>query len=310
MAVTQRILTAISVFVFLGMFVDGVSARTYTTVFPLNEDPISEGGNWVTGGAAGLDWSDVATTNGLAFGLQSGTNEFDDATALLTGIWGVNQRCQATVLATTPMSGVVYEEVELRLRSSLSGHNCTGYEVTFSLRPDISAYVQIIRWNGALGDFDYVNTIAGNECILHSGDTVSASVTNDTITAYINGVPILQGTDTNFVAGSPGLGMHLQGATGLNHDYGFTSFSATDDGSAPPPSAPVLSISGPDPGGAFILSLQGTPQTTYGIEATMNLSPASWQRLGSSTSDATGRLLFTNTPAPGASQQFYRAVWP
>jgi len=44
---------------------------TYTTEFRLTESPISEGGNWINGKAAGLDWSDVATVTGLAFGVES-----------------------------------------------------------------------------------------------------------------------------------------------------------------------------------------------------------------------------------------------
>ena len=42
-------------------------AKTYTTNFPLMENPISEGGNWVNGQAVGLDWTDIRTTPGFAF---------------------------------------------------------------------------------------------------------------------------------------------------------------------------------------------------------------------------------------------------
>src|SRR5690349_19703043 len=38
------------------------SGQTYTTTFPLTENPISEGGRWNSGGAVGLDWHDVSTT--------------------------------------------------------------------------------------------------------------------------------------------------------------------------------------------------------------------------------------------------------
>jgi hypothetical protein len=39
------------------------------TNFPLTEDPISEGGNWIGGGTTGLDWNNVQTTPGFANGL-------------------------------------------------------------------------------------------------------------------------------------------------------------------------------------------------------------------------------------------------
>jgi hypothetical protein len=281
-------------------------ARTYTTDFPLTENPISEGSNWINGETVGLDWANVATTNGMAIGLESGFTGYDDATALLTGNWGSNQTASAVVFTTNRMSGNVYEEVEIRLRSSLSPHVCTGYEVNFSLRPDASAYVQIVRWNGPLGSFDYVNATGGSQCILHTGDVITGTITNNTITAYINGTLILQGTDTNYAAGSPGIGIFIQGAAGVNGDYGFTSYTATDGLPVPPPE---LKISGPS-NGAFILQVIGVPGTTYQIQRTDKLDPPDWQSLGDVTADGSGVAAFTNAPAPGVMQRFYRTTWP
>jgi hypothetical protein len=285
----------------------GAIAKTYTTGFPLAENPLSENGNWINGASVGIDWADISTTPGLAIGLESGFTGYDDATALLTGSWGSNQTAMATVHTTNRMSGNVFEEVEIRLRSSLSPHNCTGYEVLFSLKPDSSAYVQIVRWNGPLGDFDYVDATGGSQCILHTGDTVSGSISNDTITAFINGSPILQGTDTHYASGNPGIGIFIQGASGVNGDYGFTSFTATDGLDTPPP--PHLAISGPDTGGSLTLHLDGAAGTTYQIQATDSLSPSSWQPLGSITPNETGSAQFTNLPPAGPSQRFYRSIW-
>jgi hypothetical protein len=59
--------------------------RTYTTKFPLVENPVSEGGNWINGGVAGLDWTNVRTASGLAW-LRSGSGSCaDDSTAVLAG---------------------------------------------------------------------------------------------------------------------------------------------------------------------------------------------------------------------------------
>src|ERR1035438_4153195 len=75
-----------------------VMAGTYTTNFPSDENPISQGGNWINGKANGLDWSDVRTTGGMAIGTQVGNEGSDnDSTALLTGTWGPNQTASATV---------------------------------------------------------------------------------------------------------------------------------------------------------------------------------------------------------------------
>src|SRR5262245_4434564 len=44
------------------------SNGSYSTTFPLTEDPISEGGSWTNGGATGLGWANVQTTPGLSIG--------------------------------------------------------------------------------------------------------------------------------------------------------------------------------------------------------------------------------------------------
>lgn len=224
---------------------DVAEAKTYTTTFSLEENPISEGGNWINGKAVGLDWSDCATAPGLVTGRELGFDGYDDATALLSCSWGPNQTVAATVHTTNQQSGNVFEEVELRLRSTLSAHWCTGYEVLFSLRNDGDPYCQIVRWNGAFGDFAYVATTSGVQCILQDGDEVKATVTNQTITAYINGVQILQGTDTTYPSGSPGMGFYIQGATGVNNDYGFTSFTASDGLVSPDNQPPIVILTAP-----------------------------------------------------------------
>ena len=49
----------------------------------------------------------------------------------------------------------------------------------------------------------------------------------DVITAYINGVQVLKATDNTYTAGSPGIGFYIEGATAVNGDFGFTTFTAT-----------------------------------------------------------------------------------
>jgi len=206
---------------------------TYTTTFPLTENPISEGGNWINGQTAGLDWANVRTTPGFAFGVQSGAvrtvpEKYDDSTALLAGTWGPNQTAQATV-RTANQNDKIWEEVELRLRSTLSAHRATGYEIFFRCSKTGKAYTQIVRWNGPLGDFTYLNTAEGSHYGVTNGDVVKATIVGNVITAYINGVQVLQATDNTYKDGSPGMGFYIEGTTGVNSDYGFTSFEATDE---------------------------------------------------------------------------------
>jgi hypothetical protein len=207
------------------------ASRAYTTKFPLTENPIFDGGNWINGKAVGLDWAAVQTTPGLAFGTESGTNGYDDSTTLLTGTWGPDQTVEGTVHSVNQHDNI-YEEVELRLRSSLSAHKATGYEINFRCSKTANAYTQIVRWNGPLGNFTYVARQGGSKYGVANGDTVKATVVGNVITVYINGAQVLQATDNTFASGNPGMGFFLQGATGVNGDYGFTSFSASD-GSVP-----------------------------------------------------------------------------
>jgi hypothetical protein len=205
--------------------------RTYTTAFPLTENPISEGGRWISGQAVGIDWHDVSTTPGLAIGHQSLTS-YSDGTALLTGTWGPTQTVQAVVHAVNPMEPC-YQEVEMRLRSALSPHSCTGYEISFKATKSGGSYLIIVRWNGKLGDFTYLKNVNGMQYGIASGDVVKATIVGNVITAYLNGVEVGSATDSTYTTGSPGMGFNLETGTasclGTNGDYGFTSFTATSN---------------------------------------------------------------------------------
>ena len=205
--------------------------RSYSTVFPNTENPISEGGNWINGKATGLDWADIRSTSGLAFGTESGSGGYDDSTAVLSGSWGPNQTNQSTV-HTVNQNPNIFEEVELRLRTSISAHSITGYEINFRCTADGSQYAQIVRWNGPLSDFTLLDSRAGPG--LRNGDVIKATIVGNVITAYINGAQVVQVTDSTYSNGSPGMGFYLQNGSGVNSDYGFTSFSATSSASASP----------------------------------------------------------------------------
>ena len=44
------------------------SVKTYSSDFPLDESPVSEGGIWINGLADGIDWADCVTNNGMIHG--------------------------------------------------------------------------------------------------------------------------------------------------------------------------------------------------------------------------------------------------
>ena len=83
--------------------------RSYITRFQLDEDPISEGGKWINGGKDGLDWYNVITKNGVAYGAMS-KGDYTDPTALLAGTWGKNQTVKARVFSRN-QTEKYYQEV-------------------------------------------------------------------------------------------------------------------------------------------------------------------------------------------------------
>jgi hypothetical protein len=220
------------------------SQGIYTTNFSLIENAIFDGGRWINGKSGGLAWQNVRTTSGLAYGTQSGSSGlYDDSTAVLTGTWGQNQTAQATVHSINQNPNV-WEEVELRLRTTITANKCTGYEINFRCLKTGGAYMEIVRWNGALGSFTRLAHYDGAQYGVADGDAVKATIVGSTITAYINGTQMGQATDGSvFTSGSPGLGFWLQGNANTS-DYGFTSFSASDGStvsatqSGTPPDAP------------------------------------------------------------------------
>ena len=217
---------------------NNTGGNTYTTNFPLTENPISENGKWINGKTTGLDWANVTTTPGKAIGTESGSNGYDDSTAILAGTWGPDQTAQATVFAAQGFHG----EVELRLRSSISAHQNSGYEINFS-----GGYCQVVRWEGALGDFTMLANNTGAS--VQNGDVVKASIVGSEISVYINGNKVNDVIDSTYKSGAPGIGFFNAGSSNSpNSDYGFTNFTASDNGSGgttqtagdtTPPSSPT-----------------------------------------------------------------------
>jgi hypothetical protein len=200
--------------------------KTYSTTFPLSENPISEGDHWINAASLGLDWANVRTSPGLASGTQSGSTVYDDSTAVLASSWNSDQMAQATVFTVNPNSSID-QAVELHLRTTITVDGITGYAFKFGCGSDGSQYVQILRWNGPLGSWTELDSQTGPG--LRNGDVVKATAVGNTLTAYINGTPILSVTDSTYTSGSPGIGFSNQtGSTATTSDFGFTNFFAAD----------------------------------------------------------------------------------
>src|SRR5215467_8196912 len=74
-----------------------VCSQTYSTSFPLTENPISERRKWVGGQSSGGNlWGDIQTGRGMAFGVSEPTL-YGDPTAILRGHWIADQQAEVTV---------------------------------------------------------------------------------------------------------------------------------------------------------------------------------------------------------------------
>lgn len=214
--------------------------RTYTTTFRLTENPISDGGKWIGGGAAGGSlWGDVRTSSGFAFGVNEPT-QFGDPTAILTGAWGPEQTVLGTVkIATTPTRTCCHE-IELRLRTTIYPKSITGYEAYCSAMPD-HPYCYIARWNGPNGSYCNIGE-ASPATYVADGDILKATATGTNpvvITLYKNGSRIVQASDSGgncspggpagpFPSGNPGIGFYDDHDSHWDY-FGFSSFTAIAD---------------------------------------------------------------------------------
>ena len=252
-------------------------------------ESISEGGRWINGKDVGLDWSNVRTTTALAFGTQSGASGvYNDSTAVLSGAWGPDQTVQATVkTAADAQTTSAVEEVELRLRTTITAHSITGYEIDFrAVKP--GGYMAIVRWNGPLNSFTTLSTENNAYQGITTGDVVKASIVGSTITVYVNGIVVGQATDSTFASGSPGVGFWMSNAPeSTSGDYGFMSFSASDGSMPTAPTPTPTPTSSPTP----TQSPNPTPSPIATPTATPGPSPIPSPIITSSSSTSTSVTL-------------------
>jgi hypothetical protein len=189
---------------------------SYSTNFPLDELPISEGGAW---SHVGTSWTFVQTENGYAHGTQTGQGGFDDSYARLSG-FPPDQRACAVIHKSSPsISG----EVEILLRLSDTKTTAKGYECFLHTN---GLYAMIVRWNGVYGDFTsiaHVDEVTAPQ----DGDILKATAIGDVITLYLNDEILAQATDSTYPTGNPGIGFYKDEHGGAPTEYGFKSYSAT-----------------------------------------------------------------------------------
>ena len=209
-----------------------VSSTDFSTTFPATENPISQNGRWTNGGTTGIDWGNVETVGGSpgkAYGVSQ-PSAYADPTAILSGVKLNNdQQASATLFVTgTPAVG----EVEVRLRTNISAHSITGYELYCSVTAS-DPYVAITKWEGPLNRWYNLLQYKGSPYACTNGTVLKGTVQGNppVLTLYLNGVKKAQATDT----GQDGFPVWTSGYAGIGFwggnpfsAFGFSNFSASN----------------------------------------------------------------------------------
>lgn len=229
-------------------------ANSYSTNFPLTENPISEDGNWIGGQSAGNNlWGNVRTNGSMCYGVSEPT-VYGDPTAILTGNWGADQTGQATFKTNGNVPADCCHEAEVRLRTTINptAHTITGYEIYCSVSYS-SPYCHIASWGGPSGAWANIED-SSPSIYLRNNDVLKATVTGTNpvvVTGYLNGQQIMSVHDYgNFtftdsqkhgpwISGNPGVGFYDNVDNNWS-TFGLTDFTASDGGGSDttPPAAP------------------------------------------------------------------------
>jgi hypothetical protein len=230
----------------LGGAVVGQSS-SYSTNFPLTENPISEGGRWRHLDPT-LTVVRTETIGGVhvAHGTQTGSGNFDDSNAYLSG-FSLDQSIEATVWKAAGSASSPIQEVELLLRwsddnplrnTSYGPTRAEGYEINTN---QFGGYLNIGTFKGPL--LAQTSLAAAPK----TGDKFKAEITTNangsaTIRVYWNGVEQLRYThNTPITKGNPGIGFFILNSSTPNNQFGFSSIIATSLGGSVPtaPAAPT-----------------------------------------------------------------------
>lgn len=201
------------------------SGLTYSTNFPLTENPISEGTRWVTGLTDGLDWNDIQTSAGheYASALDFDVGAITDGIAQLKRSFLAatsNQFSEGTIFIA---GGSGSHEVAVYVNMTIAAHSVTGYECYLNRNGSHT----LVRWNGAHGDFTPLasNNIS-NFAVPVDGDVVRIERTGGTLSCYQNGVLRTTFSDSTYLGGNPGIGNNPDGNSGgvVLSSYGFKAW--------------------------------------------------------------------------------------
>jgi len=202
-----------------------ISSASYSTNFPLTENPISEGGKWISGGI-NPPRTNVQTASAHAYGTMTsfdGTN-YDDSIAILSSAFPANQWAQGTLYNN---GAVDLTEVELVLRGNLTATNNTGYEIDIVHSGPL---VNLVSWNGPDNNFTILRGY-NTGFTINDGDVFYAQIVGTVITLKCNGSTFAtydtSGDAFKVSSGSPGMGFWNQtGSSANSPKFGLKAYSA------------------------------------------------------------------------------------
>lgn len=183
---------------------------SYSTSFPLNENPISESSIWICGGSSGVDWQNPRTFGGIAYGANTSSG-YDDCIACLDqSAYNIAADQQVTITASktggyTPPDS---HELQILLRFRITSHNARGYEIIFPFAT--SAAIQVVVWNGTLGDLTILGGTQTGGGTIADGDSLKAKIVGSTITVYHNDVQVFTVDDSTWTEGMPGMSFFIR----------------------------------------------------------------------------------------------------
>jgi hypothetical protein len=207
-----------------------------------------EDGLWRQGGTHGLEWTDIVTSGGEAYGTQDGlaSPEFNDSVACrAAGQYPPNQYVRAVVQKDPGITGI--QEIELYVRCTIGPHRINGYEMLWA---HDGAYSGVVRWDRAspfgagYGDgFVGVATGPSGFTPLVTGDVVEMYIEGVDITVLVNGVVFMTADITEaeaeggvstvvYMTGQPGFGMFRKNNGGSTNPQSF-DISSIEMGARP-----------------------------------------------------------------------------
>lgn len=202
--------------------------KSYSTTFPSDEDPLSEGGVWRGGLTVGGLWTDMKSSGGDAFRKMTAFNStnYIDSLAFLSG-FAANHSISG-VLNSGQVTGL---EAELYLRADISANVARGYEIDVV---GSSGNLYLVVWLGSgTNTTSNFAVLAGPIALsgLAAGTVILASITGTVITVKQDGATVLTydtvSDATKWSDGNPGIGGWNETGS-ASSQFNWSSIAAND----------------------------------------------------------------------------------